>query len=59
MTGGNFNNADGGTQAVASSYLLDFSITPYRWQQEAQATPRVMPDVVNLPDGTVVMVRDV
>ena len=57
MCGGNFNNADGGTQASASSFLLDFSRAPLAWQQEAQATPRVMPDAVLLPDGTVVIVN--
>ena len=42
IAGGNVVTAGGTTQAVSTSYLLDFTQPTLYWQQEAQGTPRVV-----------------
>ena len=53
--GGTTDFANPGTAAASTSYLLDFSLTPLHWITEDSGVPRVMPDAILLPDGTVVV----
>ena len=39
------------TPATANTYLLDLSQANPVWQLETMSAPRVMPDVIILPDG--------
>ena len=58
VVGGSFDNAAPSMLASQASYLLDLSRPGgLTWQPEATATPRVMPDAVLLPDGTVLVVN--
>ena len=58
VVGGTFDHAAPFTLASQASYLLDVTRTGgLTWQPEATATPRVMPDAVLLPDGTVLVVN--
>ena len=50
--GSSVDEAGAGTPASATTYFLDFSVTPLRWTTETMSAARVMPDTVLLPDGT-------
>ena len=57
--GGTFDRAQPGTLASQASYFLDFgrqNAGGLAWQPEATAAPRVSPDALLLPDGTVLVV---
>ena len=51
--GSSKDQAGGGTPASQLTYLLDLTATNPTWTQETLSCPRVMPDAVLLPDGTV------
>ena len=57
IVGGTTDYANPGTTAAATSLLLDFSVQPLAWVTERTGVPRVMPDAVMLPDGTVAVVN--
>ena len=58
MVGGTTDNAVATTPSLSTSQLLDFAVQPLAWVQEQMSAPRVMPDGVLLPDGTVVSAAD-
>ena len=55
--GGTTDFAGPGTTAASTSFLLDFSVAPLAWVTEDSGIPRVMPDAILLPDGTVSVVN--
>ena len=50
--GSSVDQAGPDTAATANTYLLDLSIRPLNWTVDVMSVPRVMPDTVLLPDGT-------
>jgi hypothetical protein len=56
--GGSRMNADENTPATDTCEILDFSINPLAWRYaRSMPHPRVLPDAVLLPDGTVLIVN--
>ena len=51
--GSSQDHAGGGTPASTHTYLLDLTASNPTWTQETLSCPRIMPDAVLLPDGTV------